>query len=93
VSIVASAPLAGTPPDQFPALNQSVEVEPVQSVAKDGLASPKPSVTIEVVLTSTRLTRQVVAGIILNLFETFPARSAGQHDFDWVSAANSVRAP
>ncbi|MCS3930540.1 hypothetical protein M2175_005571 [Bradyrhizobium elkanii] len=51
VSIFTSTALVGTPADQLPAVNQSVEVAPVQSVARDGVdvARTSPSATMELV--------------------------------------------
>ena len=49
VAIRMSTALVGTPADQLPAVNQSVEVAPVQSVARDGVdvARTSPSATVE----------------------------------------------
>jgi hypothetical protein len=40
VSILALLALVGTPPDQLPALNQSLEAAPVQSTERDGIVDP-----------------------------------------------------
>ena len=47
VSILALVALVGTPPDQLPALNQSLEAAPVQSTAHDGIVNARtiPSAT------------------------------------------------
>ncbi|MET4085737.1 hypothetical protein [Bradyrhizobium sp. S3.5.5] len=51
MSIFAVPALVGTPADQLVAVNQSVEVPPVQSVARDGVdvARTSPSATMELV--------------------------------------------
>src|SRR4051812_11552375 len=50
VLILASTAPFGTPPIQFPAVNQSLEAAPVQSAADDSVVMPtRPSATREVV--------------------------------------------